>query len=200
MGKWERRLRYTGGVRLFFCVPLPEEAKAALVEQLRGLQREAGGAPLSWTKPEQLHFTLAFLGEQPEEAVPRLVRAAEPCAGLRPFELSLRAAGGFPNARRPHVLWLGVGEGAAELQSLAAQLQAGLRSAGFALEDRPFRAHLTIARVKPGGERGAARALEAAPKGEVARTRVDRLLLMQSKLSPQGAKHTVLHAWMSSKV
>ena len=187
-------------MRLFFCVPLPDEAKASLAETLRSLQREAGGAPLAWTKPEQLHFTLAFLGEQPEESVPRLVRATAPCAELRPFELSLSGAGGFPNPRRPHVLWLGVGDGAAELQELAAQLHAGLRREGFSLEDRPFRAHLTVGRVKPGGERGAARALQAAPKGEVIRTRVDRLLLMQSKLSPQGAKHGVLHTWMSSKV
>ena len=78
------------------------------------------------------------------------------------------------------------------MEEVAARLRSGLRAAGFALEERPFRAHLTLARVKPGGERAASRALGAAPQGEIGRMRVDRLCLVQSQLSPQGAKHSVV--------
>ena len=180
-------------MRLFFSVPVPDDARPLASGALREMKRAAGDAPLSWTKDEQLHYTLAFLGEQPEEALPRLREAAAPCAALHEFWLSLSGAGAFPNPRRPRVLWLGAGEGARELEELASCLQRGLRSAGFALEERSFRAHLTVARVKPGGERAASRALAAAPQREIARMRVDRLSLMQSKLSPQGAKHAVVH-------
>jgi 2'-5' RNA ligase len=180
-------------VRLFFSVPVPDEVRPAASSALREMRRAAGEAPLSWTKDEQLHFTLAFLGEQPEEVLPRLREAAARCEALRGFGLTLSGAGAFPNPRRPRVLWLGAGEGARELEALASCLQEALRSAGFALEERPFRSHLTVARVKPGGERAAARALGAAPQGEIARMRVDRLLLMQSQLSPRGAKHGVVH-------
>jgi len=182
----------SSAVRLFFSVPVSDQARSGASEALRAMKRAAGDAPLSWTKDEQLHFTLAFLGEQPEDALPRLWEAAAPCAALHGFDLGLSGAGAFPDPRRPRVLWLGTEQGARELEELAACLARGLRSAGFPLEKRPFRPHLTVARVKPGGERGASRALGAAPKGEIARMRVDRLSLMQSQLSPHGAKHSVV--------
>jgi 2'-5' RNA ligase len=158
------------------------------------MKRAAGtDAPLSWSKDEHLHFTIAFLGEQPEEALARACEAAAPCAELRRFELYLRGAGAFPNPRRPRIIWLGVGEGAQQLEQLAGRLCTGLRERGFVLEERPFRGHLTAARVKPGGERGASRALQAAPRETIAKFAVDRLCLMQSRLSPRGAQHSVVH-------
>jgi RNA 2',3'-cyclic 3'-phosphodiesterase len=182
------------GVRLFFSVPLPDNARAAAAAVLRDMQRAAGAqAPLSWTKDEQLHFTMAFLGEQPEDALPRLREAADSCAELRAFDLDLRGAGAFPNPRRPRVIWLGVGDGAQHLEQLAGRLCTGLRERGFVLEERPFRGHLTAARVKPGGERAASRALQAAPRVSIAKFVVDRLCLMQSRLSPHGAQHSLVH-------
>jgi 2'-5' RNA ligase len=71
-----------------------------------------------------------------------------------------------------------------------------LRTAGFELETRPFRPHLTVARVKRGGERDAERAVRAASDvSEVARFRVGRLLLMKSELSPEGARHEEVRAF-----
>jgi 2'-5' RNA ligase len=181
-------------VRLFFSVPLDEEARIAVAAVLRAMKRASGEeAPLSWTKDDQLHFTIAFLGEQPEDALPRLRAAAAPCSELSAFELELRGSGAFPNPRRPRVLWLGVGNGAQQLEQLAGRLCTGLRHGGFALEERPFRGHLTAARVRPGGERSASRALQAVPAVPIATFRVDRLCLMQSQLSPHGAKHTLVH-------
>ena len=109
------------------------------------------------------------------------------------FDLELRGAGAFPNPRRPRVLWLGVGKGAQQLEQLAGRLCTGLRDGGFALEEKPFRGHLTAARVRPGGERSASRALQAVPAGAIAEFKVERLCLMQSQLSPHGAKHTLVH-------
>ena len=181
-------------VRLFFSVPLSDKARIAAAAALRAMKRTAGEEePLSWTREEHLHFTIAFLGEQLEEALPRLRAAAEPCAGLRAFDLELRGAGAFPNPRRPRVLWLGVGKGAQQLEQLAGRLCTGLRDGGFALEEKPFRGHLTAARVRPGGERSASRALQAVPAGAIAEFKVERLCLMQSQLSPHGAKHTLVH-------
>ncbi|HWE22324.1 MAG TPA: RNA 2',3'-cyclic phosphodiesterase [Myxococcales bacterium] len=181
-------------MRLFFSVPLPEKARTAAAAVLRTMQRAAGEkAPLSWTREEQLHFTIAFLGELPEDALPRLTAAAAPCAELRSFNLELRGAGAFPNPRRPRVLWLGVGDGAQQLEQVAGRLCGGLREGGFTLEERPFRGHLTVARVRPGGERSVSRALRAVPPGAIAMFTVERLCLMQSQLSPHGAKHTLVH-------
>jgi 2'-5' RNA ligase len=181
-------------VRLFFSIPVDATARAAVASVLRAMKRAAGeDAPLSWTRDEQLHFTIAFLGEQPEDALPRLREAAAPCAELRAFDLELRGAGAFPNPRRPRVLWLGLGSGGQQLEQVAGRLCTGLRDGGFPLEERPFRGHLTAARVKPGGERSASRALQAVPPGTIATFKVERLCLMQSQLSPHGARHTLVH-------
>jgi RNA 2',3'-cyclic 3'-phosphodiesterase len=183
-------------MRLFFCVPLPQEVKDRALRALGPARRAAGDGPISWTKPDQMHLTLAFLGEQPPEALERLYGAAGPCSELKVFEASLSGAGAFPNPRRAHVIWLGIAEGGSELSALAERLCSGLQAAGFELETRPFRPHLTVARVKRGGERDAERALRATSDvGEVARFRVGRLLLMKSELSPKGARHEEVRAF-----
>jgi len=182
-------------MRLFFCVPLPQEAKDGAARALAPARRVAGDGSVSWTKPEQMHLTLAFLGEQPPEALERMYGAAMPCSELQAFDASLTGVGAFPNPRRAHVLWLGISQGASELSALAERLCSGLRAAGFELETRPFRPHLTVARVKRGGERDAERALSAATVAEVARFRVSRLLLMKSELSPKGARHEEVRAF-----
>jgi 2'-5' RNA ligase len=183
-------------MRLFFSVPLPQEAKDRALRALGPARKAAGDGPISWTRTEQLHLTLAFLGEQPPEALERLYGAAAPCSELEAFEASLAGVGAFPSPRRAHVIWLGIAEGASELSALAERLCSGLRAAGFELETRPFRPHLTVARVKRGGERDAERALRAASDvGEVARFHAGRLLLMKSELSPKGARHEEVRAF-----
>ena len=72
---------------------------------------------------------------------------------------------------------------------------AGLRERGFKLDDREFKPHLTLGRVKPRGDRDARRALEAVPAGELARFTAREVVLMQSVLGPGGAKHTALRAF-----
>jgi len=180
-------------MRLFFSVPLPREAKDRAVQALATARATA--AELSWTKPEQMHLTLAFLGEQPPEALERMYAAAQPCTALQPFEATLAGAGAFPNPRRAHVLWLGITDGASQLVELAARLCSGLRAAGFELEARPFQPHLTVARVKRGNERDAERALRSVAPGEVTRFQVGKLVLMKSELSPKGARHEAVRAF-----
>ena len=178
-------------MRLFFAVQLPDAARETMRPSLE-VARRAGEAGVGFTRLEQLHLTLAFLGEQPESALGRASAAAEAVRGLPHFELSISGRGAFPGMSRPRVLWLGVGEGAATLTELANELSARLREQGFALEDRAFRPHLTLGRTSPRGDRDARRALEALPTGELARFAVRELALMQSVLGPGGAKHTAL--------
>jgi RNA 2',3'-cyclic 3'-phosphodiesterase len=180
-------------MRLFFSVPLSADAKERAASAIAGMRRAA--PQLSWTRTEQLHFTIAFLGEQPDDALERAASAATECRELRAFDLSLGGAGAFPNARRARVVWLGCSRGAAELEAVAAKLCAGLRAARFELQDRPFRAHLTIARVKPGSDRAAARALENAPTGEVTSFRVPAFHLVRSYPGSGGARHETLRTF-----
>src|SRR2546430_8935907 len=166
-------------MRLFFALQLPESVK----EKLRDV------AP----RPEQLHFTLAFLGET--ERVDDALAAGSVVRECPAFELVIGGAGAFPSPSRPHVLWLGAMEGAPQLCAVAEKLRAALLERGFQLEERPFRPHLTLAHVKPGRQREARRTLASVPSGELARFNASEICLMQSVLGAGGAKHTVLRAF-----
>ena len=167
-------------MRLFFALQLSEEAKARLRPALAGIART-----------DQLHFTLAFLGEQPETSLPRLHEAGQ-AVRVPEFDLAIGGTGAFPNLHRPRVLWLGVMEGAEQLCAVAEQLRGALLERGFSLEDRPFRPHLTIARVK---DRAGAKSLEKVPQGELARTKAGEICLVHSVPGKGGARHTVLRAF-----
>src|SRR6267142_2548397 len=127
-------------MRLFFAIQLTAEAREKLRPALDAAQRAAGEG-VGFTRLEQLHFTLAFLGET--EKLDDAVAAAEELRELPRFEVVIGGRGAFPGIGRPRVLWLGVTEGSQALTAVADKLAAGLRERGFKLEDRPFKAHLT---------------------------------------------------------
>lgn len=182
-------------MRLFFSLPLPEAGRDALRPVVESARASAGRA-VSFGKVEQLHFTLAFLGEQPEERMDAACAAAEEALrGIQAFDLVIGGGGAFPSAGRPRVLWLGAPAGGPQLVELASRLSSCLRERGFSLEERPFRAHLTLGRAKPGGERDARRALAALPSGELVRMRVEEIRLVRSILGAGGAKHVDLRAF-----
>ncbi|MHB9025682.1 MAG: RNA 2',3'-cyclic phosphodiesterase [Armatimonadota bacterium] len=168
----------------------------AVLSRLAALQEEwrATGAPVSWVRPEGMHLTLKFLGEVPEERIPAVAEVLHAVARRHaPFALTLAGAGGFPNLRRPRVLWVGVTDGAVELGELARELAEGLAALGFPREQRPFSPHLTLGRVKaPAGLDALRRRVEAHADDLFGTTRVAGIALFRSELSPQGARYTVL--------
>jgi 2'-5' RNA ligase len=149
-------------VRLFVAaVPPP----AALLHLAGALPRDLPGG-LRWLEPERWHLTLAFLGEVPEQRLGTLTAAlgaaAVPGEG---YGLRLAGAGTFPPRGRPTVLWVGIEstvDGAADRLGVAAGAVArAARGAGVPVERRPFRAHLTVGRWRPGDtvDRGVVEAL-----------------------------------------
>jgi len=150
-----RRPRWPGadlpGRRLFIAVPFPSEAEseiAALVEQVRADGVPGGGRDVRWVRLDSLHLTLRFLGPTVEDRIGPAVEATRVAARAgRPFDISIGGAGAFPLAGRPRALWLDVRVGQPELSDLAASVDAALRAAGWAIDDKPLRAHLTLARA-----------------------------------------------------
>ena len=179
-------------MRLFFSLPLPEEAKERLRPLLRAAQK-ASADGVGFTKTDQLHFTLAFLGEQPgpDDAL----AAGESLREVSAFEVVLSGVGAFPSTMRPRVLWIGVTGGGSEMVALAESLRRALEQRRFHLEERKFRPHLTLGRVRPRGETGAKQALAQIPSGELSRWTAREACLMQSVLGKGGATHTVLRSF-----
>jgi 2'-5' RNA ligase len=100
-------------------------------------------------KPGNLHLTLRFLGDIEEAQVEAARKAAAAAvAGKARFRLAFGAPGAFPTLNRPRVVWLGVDQGRAELIALAADLELALVREGLGRADKPFAAHLTIARAR----------------------------------------------------
>jgi 2'-5' RNA ligase len=134
-----------GARRLFFALPLP----APLREALGHWQQT--GPPVRWSRTEGLHVTLAFLGDRPTEALPTLgALAAAVAARHAPFALGTAGLGGFPGNRRARILWLGLAPSPA-LENLARDLRGALATAGEPFDAKPFRAHITLARLRQPG-------------------------------------------------
>lgn len=186
-------------MRIFFAVVPGSKTLERLADVMDVLRRRAKSEDIRWVGPEQLHFTLKFLGEQPEERVSDAISAARKAAVLcSPFEIALGGLGGFPTVMRPRVVWVGTASGAEPFIELAARLDRELSKVEFAPESRPFVPHLTLARTKSReGEQAAAQAIEQAGEvGDFEPERVDRFVLMQSQLSRTGASYSVVEEFV----
>jgi 2'-5' RNA ligase len=167
---------------VFFAVDPPEAARASLDRALAPL-RGSPGEP-RWIPPGRWHLTLLYLGTVPAEVVPLLVQAAAPVvAATPPFDLRLAGGGRFGPARRPQVLWAGLEGDVAELADLAGQLADVAQVLRLPVEDRPFRAHLTVGRWRP------RQAADVALAGRLAGYRgpewpVGEVRLLESRLGP----------------
>jgi 2'-5' RNA ligase len=112
--------------------------------------RAAPGAP-RWTPSSRWHLTLLFLGDVPAARLAPLTAAVGPAvAGTPPLALQLAGAGRFGSRRRPAVCWAGLAGDVGELAALAGRLAGAARALGLPVEDRPFQAHLTLGRWRPG--------------------------------------------------
>jgi RNA 2',3'-cyclic 3'-phosphodiesterase len=132
-------------VRLFVAVQLSEPAREDLDSRAGALRGSLEG--WRWVPPEQWHLTLAFLGEVAPERLPELTRRMGLAARRhRPFDLWLDGFGAFRNPRRAHVLWAGVAGDSDALAALADSVGAGARRSKIDLEQRPYRAHVTVGR------------------------------------------------------
>ncbi|OFW16986.1 MAG: 2'-5' RNA ligase [Acidobacteria bacterium RIFCSPLOWO2_12_FULL_67_14] len=145
-------------MRLFVAVELEPRVAAQIAECSRELRRRAEAmaprARVSWVPPERLHVTVRFIGQADETRVTAIGSALEPALTTRRFDIVAAGMGAFPERGRPRVLWAGVTGGQDALGNLAREVSGRLESCGVARDERPFRPHVTLARIRdPGGLR-----------------------------------------------
>jgi len=174
-------------MRLFVGLPLPESVREAVAGAARPWRDRA--PHLKWVHPDLYHFTLQFLGDA-DSAVLREMKAALARVAARDFELQPGAPLAMPPGRRARVLALGLAAGGDELAALAAAVGEAAASAGFSREERPFRAHLTLARARRGDLLGLR--LEDLGRPEVPAFRAGAFHLYESRLRPQGPEYISL--------
>ena len=178
-------------MRAFVAIDLDPGIRGA-VQALIG-RLEATRADVRWAGPAGLHLTLKFLGEIDEAAFKRAQAVLGRVASRhRAFPLVAQGTGVFPGERNPRVLWIGF---AAEpgLAALQDELERTLETEGFPREDRPFRPHLTLGRVKGPVRIADALAELLRRRDEVfGRMTADSIALFESRLGPAGADYRIV--------
>jgi 2'-5' RNA ligase len=179
-------------MRLFIALEISEPVRREVARRLAGLRDRLPNA--RWVDPANLHLTLAFLGEVAEDRVPALTeRLREAFAPFPRLPMRISGAGTFPPNQPARVAWLGL-DAPDDLQALqAAATQAAVEAVGHEPEEREYRAHITLARCPSPWRRDASDRFIAAFPGEIGPPFVvGHGVLMQSKLSPKGARYQVV--------
>lgn len=180
-------------LRLFLAVPLSHVFLSEIKDILSPLQQKIPG--VKWADPGQVHVTLHFFGDVPAPEIGRIDQAMRnilPRFG--PMNVRLNGVGVFPDLKRPHVIWIGVEEGTGAFLELQKTVQNEILSLGFVIEERPFKPHATIGRVKrshgPAPDFGNRFRIDFAFPTEV--KVLDHFILYQSRLLPEGARYEAL--------
>ena len=132
--------------RIFFAVKI--EPGKFLTEVVQTFQLSLNDEKIKWTVPDNYHITLAFLGDTEEGKIQILGDLAEKsCAGSGEFDFFLRGAGVFRSPKEPRVIWVGIQE-SEKLIQLAELVNSAVKMSGINIEEKSFRPHLTIGRLK----------------------------------------------------
>lgn len=181
------------GTRTFLALDLDEPLRRQLIE----LQRELDvvGADVRWTRPELLHVTMKFLGDvRDDNDLSRVCAVATEEAGeIEAFEFSVAGIVCAPPRGRTRMVWVGVDDDTTRMAELHRGLDGAYAAMGFARENRTFRPHLTLGRLKGDRRMEPLRQAVAAMAGRsFGLQQAGELVVYASELRPQGPIYTVL--------
>jgi len=181
-------------VRSFIAVELPDELKLALT-RLQSQLKSGREYPVKWVDPYSVHLTLKFLGNIDVARIGEITGAIETSAqGIPPFQVAVGGRGVFPGLRRVQVAWGGLGGDIDRLSQLKQRIESNLVPLGFVAESRPFKPHLTLARVRerasPEERESFGRLITDASIQDKYSFNVDAVSLMKSQLTREGAVYS----------
>jgi len=181
-------------IRTFVAVCLDAELRSGISVIQERVKKLAPN--VKWVAPDNFHVTMKFLGNVRRDRLSVVQAAMDEVAGsLAAFDLTVSGMGVFPTPRRPRVIWVGVEEGRDQLVALAKAVEDRLVRAGFEKEEKPFRSHITIGRVKESKPvEGLVEGLGEIESGGVGVQRVDSITVMESVLRPGGPEYKPLSA------
>jgi 2'-5' RNA ligase len=179
-------------VRTFLALPLDEVIVRRLTEAQRSLS--SAGARVRWVALENLHLTVKFLGDVIDEDLDKVCRTAEEIASqTQPFEFSIKGLSSVPPAGQMRMVWAGVDEPTGRLEKMHSIMEEAYARLGFRAENRAYRPHLTLGRVKSGQNVAQLRAAV----GRYAETdfgvqSAEELIVFSSQLTPKGPVYSPL--------
>lgn len=179
-------------MRLFVSIDLPE----SFTEEIEELQAEFSEADgLTFTDPDQVHVTLKFLGDVPEERLDALVDALGTAvveSGVEPFDATFGGLGVFPDLDYISVVWFGVREGGDEMTRLHEAIEERVVDLGFDPEDHDFTPHATLARMKHTGGKELVQEKIQTLSPDIGSVRVEDIRLTKSDLTSEGSEYSTV--------
>jgi RNA 2',3'-cyclic 3'-phosphodiesterase len=168
-------------------IALKVEAEKTLLHVISSLKSGLTNERIKWTNPENIHITLAFLGDTEERNIGIVSdMLAVNCNVIEMFNLTLKGAGVFRNYSDPRVLWIGI-DASKELEQLNSLIMTGLRASGMLSEERPFNPHVTLGRIKEIRNKMVLRSEVEQYKDTIfQKVRVKEVILYESILLPNG--------------
>ena len=177
--------------RLFCAFELPASLRSQIDQHSQKVREAVPEAAASWSRPENIHLTVKFFGNVDQQRVDVIsAAAARVVKEFSPIQIAVGKTGVFPRPSRPQVLWIGIDDASRALANLHKQLEHEFAREGFPKEDRPFRPHLTIARIRK--PYNSDRLAEAHLGMEFSSVTIElsELVLFRSELSSKGSKYT----------
>lgn len=189
-------------MRVFIAVELPQKLKEKVAKIQDKIKESDKVNRIKWVSPDSLHITLKFLGEIEKQRLKDVFEVVEKTSSnFCCFSVNIQGMGIFPESGTPRVLWVGIEEGACELFQIVQKLEKDLFERGFAREKKEWKPHITIGRVKQIINKQLIKNLVGREKNtEGAKVKVEKISVMQSRLTPQGAIYTPLKRFSLQKV
>jgi 2'-5' RNA ligase len=183
-------------LRAFIALELPAPLRQEIIKQTDRLRQQLGEDLIRWVPSENMHLTLKFLGDVPNNHLDFLKQALLQIADQSSaFDLQLSGLGSFPNSKMPRVLWIGIHTQTA-LHVFQQTLETTINKLGYKQEERPFSPHLTLGRARqnnsPADSVKIRDALKSIQLGKIGTARVNSVHLFKSDLTPAGSEYTKL--------
>lgn len=179
-------------LRCFIAIGITDQIKREIGELIEILRKY--DVDIKWVIPENLHLTLKFLGSTPDILLPKIKEyLLNIVSSYEPFYIKICKTGVFPNRKYPRVIWVGV-EDSEVLMKLKRDIENSLKFFGYQKEDKEYKPHLTIGRVR--SQKGIVpivNELDHVKGKDFGVVHIDRIKLMKSELKPKGPEYSCLH-------
>ncbi|MFC1666716.1 RNA 2',3'-cyclic phosphodiesterase [Candidatus Omnitrophota bacterium] len=178
-------------IRAFIAVEIDPPNKQKLSELISKLKRS--NADIKWATENQMHLTLKFLGNIQENKIRDISLVLKSITdNVSEFYIRLSAIGTFPNMKRPRVIWMGI-DNSRPLKALSNKIETELEKIGTQRENREYKAHFTLGRVRTSKNiPGLMKLLNEVDFCSQDEIKIDKIILFQSTLTPKGAIYTPL--------
>ena len=178
-------------IRTFIAIPVPESVFVLQGNLKNTIEKKTG--KVRWVKRDQLHLTLKFVGDTPEESIDDVRGVMQKVANqMTPFKIFIQGVGCFPKIERPRVMWVGLDGPIDKLNQLVTAVHDGLHPLGFPREEKEFHPHITMARAKYPQKKTPDISSFLNTTYDPIPFRIEKIQFISSELFPNGPVYTIL--------